>query len=138
MSENRLEKSEMSSVDFASCALRQHIAPKGSAENVKDRIRLAARRLGWSFSRTKDVWYADPRVSLDVDEMRVIEEKARVKYGRAEVREFDEFIASADEIIARADALLARPDAHLYGALINGCRPLVDGLRAFISSIDRT
>ena len=60
MSENRLEKSEMSSVEFSSTALKRYVAPKGAGQNVKDRIRVAARKLGWSFSRTKDVWYADP------------------------------------------------------------------------------
>lgn len=123
MSENRLEKSEMSSVDFASTALKRHIAPKGSAENVKDRIRLAARRLGWSFSRTKDVWYADPRVSISAEELRVIEERAGITYGRAEVREID-------ELIARADALLVGPEADFY-------RPVVDAFRAMAGLIYR-
>lgn len=124
MSENRLGKTEMSSVAFASKTLRTHVAPVGSAINVQQRIKLAARRLGWSFTRTKDVWYADPRVSLSVDEMRVIEETADVKYGRAEVR-------SIDELIAKADALLEGPDPDFY-------RPLVDAFRAFVRTLDRS
>jgi len=114
----------MSSVAFAAKTLKTHIAPMGSADNVQQRIRLAARRLGWSFTRTKDVWYADPRVSLSVDEMRVIEETADVKYGRAEVR-------SIDELIAKADALLEGSDPDFY-------RPMVDAFRAFIRTLDRT
>ncbi|NLS03591.1 hypothetical protein HGP14_09495 [Rhizobium sp. P32RR-XVIII] len=137
MSEKQLEKSEMSSVDFASTALKKHVAPKGSGENVKDRIRIAARRLGWSFTRTKDVWYADPRVSISAEELRVIEEKAGITYARAELREVDELIARANEFIARADALLARPDADRFRPLVNGCKPLVDGIRAFIGAMDR-
>lgn len=124
MSEKQLEKSEMLSVDFASNALQRYVAPKGSAENVKDRIRLAARRTGLTFSRTKDLWYADPRVSISVDEMRVIEEAAGVKYGRAEVR-------SIDELIAKADALLDGQDADFH-------RPFVDAFRAFIGALDRS
>lgn len=123
MSENLLEKSEMSSVEFSSAALKRYVAPKSSGQNVKDRIRVAARRLGWSFSRTKDVWYADPRVSIDADELRAIEELAGVKYGRIEVR-------TIDELIAKADALLDGPEADFY-------RPLVDGFRAFIRALDR-
>lgn len=114
----------MLSVDFASNALQRYVAPKGSAENVKDRIRLAARRTGLTFSRTKDLWYADPRVSISVDEMRVIEEAAGVKYGRAEVR-------SIDELIAKADALLDGQDADFH-------RPFVDAFRAFIGALDRS
>lgn len=124
MSENQLGKSEMSSVDFASTALQRYVAPKGSGHNVKDRITRAARRLGWSVSRTKDVWYADPRVSISAEELRVIEEAAGVKYGRAEAR-------TIEELISKADALLAGPEADFY-------RPLVDGFRAFIRALDRT
>jgi len=123
MSENLLEKSEMSSVEFSSAALKRYVAPKGSGQNVKDRIRVAARRLGWSFSRTKDVWYADPRVSISAEELRAIEETAGIKYGRIEVR-------TIDELIAKADALLDGPEADFY-------RPLVDGFRAFIRALDR-
>lgn len=121
MSENRLEKSEMSSVEFSSIALKRYVAPKGSGQNVKDRIRVAARKLGWSFSRTKDVWYADPRVSISAEELRVIEETAGVKYGRAQVR-------SIDELIAKADALLDGPNADYH-------RPFVDAFRAFIGAL---
>lgn len=115
----------MSSVaDFASMSLQRHVAPLGSGLNVKDRITKAARRLGWSVSRTKDVWYADPRVSISAEELRVIEEAACVKYGRAEVR-------TIEELISKADALLDGPEADFY-------RPLVDGFRAFIRALDRT
>ncbi|TRB05824.1 hypothetical protein EXN61_11350 [Agrobacterium tumefaciens] len=121
MSEKRLEKSEMSSVDFASTALQRYVAPKGSGINVKDRITKAARRLGWSVSRTKDVWYADPRVSISAEELRVIEEAAGVKYGRAQIR-------TIDDLISRADALLDGPNADYH-------RPFVDAFRAFIGAL---
>jgi hypothetical protein len=62
-------------------------------------------------------------VSIDVDEMRVIEETADVKYGRAEVR-------SIDELIAKADALLDGPDPDFH-------RPFVDAFRAFVRALDR-
>lgn len=124
MSENLLEKSEMSSVEFASNALKRHVAPNGSAENVKDRIRLAARRLGWSFTRTKDVWYADPRVSISAEELRVIEDKAGITYARAEARDLQ-------ELIRKADLLLAGPEADFF-------RPLVDAFRRMAGAQDRT
>lgn len=124
MSEKQLEKSEMSSVDFASTALQRYVAPQASGQNIKDRIRIASRRLGWSFSRTKDVWYADPRVSISVDEMREIEEAAGIKYGRAEVR-------TIDDLIAKADALLDGQDADFH-------RPFVVAFRAFIGALDRS
>ena len=110
MSEMKVGKSEMLSVAFASKTLQTRIAPAGCAPSVKARIRYAARKLGWSVSRTKDVWYADPRVSIDVDEMRVIEETADVKYGRAEVRSIDELIGLCRGFLA--DGAIVQQEAE--------------------------
>jgi len=124
MSKNRWDKTEMSTLVFAQDVLKNDIAPLGSAQNVKDRIHLAARRLGWSFTRTKDVWYADPRVSIDGEELRAIEQVSGVSYGRSEAR-------SVDDLIARAEALLEGKDADFH-------RPFVAALRAFVGAIYRT
>src|SRR5690606_13463844 len=61
-SEKRSEFSEMHSVEFVQYALRERVAPP-SIGSVKARLRYASRALGWSDSRTKDAWYADPRIS---------------------------------------------------------------------------
>jgi hypothetical protein len=124
MSKKRWDKTEMSTLVFAQNTLKNDIAPLGSAENVKARIRLAARRLGWSFTRTKDVWYADPRVSIAGEELRAIEQVSGVTYGRSEAR-------SVDDLIARAEALLDGNDADFH-------RPFVAALRAFVGAIYRT
>lgn len=116
MSESTSGKSEMSSVEFVSSTLRERGAPP-SLGSTKARIRHASRRLGWSASRTKDAWYADPRISISADELRAVEETAGVRYGREELREIDAYIA-------RADALLDGPDADFY-------RPFVAAFRAF-------
>ena len=81
MSEKRSEKSEMSSVEFAQCALRERVSPP-SVGSVKARLRHAARSLGWSQNRVKDIWYADPRISISADEIRKIEETTGLHYGR--------------------------------------------------------
>lgn len=118
MSEHRSENSEMSCVEFGSHTLREKVAPAGSAGSVKERIRLASRRLGWTFSRTKDVWYADPRVSLGADELRAIEETSGVRYGREELRK-------NDAIIARAEALLDGADENFVCAFVAALRAVV-------------
>jgi hypothetical protein len=115
------EKSEMSSVDFAQHALRNYVAPPGIGP-VKARIRHAARKLGWTHHRTKNVWYAHPHVSIHCDEMRAIEEAAGVRYGRQEIREIDAYIA-------RAEALLHGSDEDHY-------RPFVAAMRAFFGALD--
>lgn len=123
-SENPSEKSEMSSVEFVQDALRKRVSPPGSGANVQDRIRRAARLLGWSYSRTRDAWYADPRISIKADEVRKIEETTGVRYGRQEAEELA-------HLIGRADAILAEPSPRLDSAM-------VDALRAIVGALDRT
>lgn len=124
MSERASEKSEMSEIAFASNAMRERIAPIGSAQYVQGRIRLAARALRWSFSRSRDVWYADERVSLKPREVRDIEQASGIKYGRQEV-------GDVDALISRADALLMGTDPDFV-------RPFVAALRALVGAADRT
>ncbi len=123
MSETHTEKSEMSELAFASDAMRTRIAPYGAAQYVETRIRLAAMRLRWSYSRARDVWYADERVSLKPKELRRIEEIAGVEYGRKELRDIN-------ALINQADALLDGPEADFY-------RPFVDAIRAMARAFDR-
>jgi hypothetical protein len=123
MSDNAVEKSDMSSVEFTQYALRNHIAPP-SIGSVKARLRLASRRLGWTYNRVRDAWYADPRISISADEIRKIEEQTGLRYGREELR-------TITEIINRADALLDGPEADFF-------RPFVDAVRAMARLADRS
>jgi len=123
MSETTKEKPEVSELAFASTAMRERIAPPAFG-SVKERINRAASSLRWSISRTRDVWYADPRVSIKPRELRKIEEVAGVTYGRQER-------ASVDAIISRADALLMGTDPDF-------ARPFVAALRALFGAVDRS
>jgi len=123
MSETTKEKPEVSELAFASNAMRQRIAPPALG-SVKERINRAAAALRWSSSRTRDVWYADPRVSIKPRELRKIEEIAGVVYGRKELSEID-------AIISRADALLMGTDPDFV-------RPFIAALRALVGAADRT
>lgn len=114
---------EMSELVFSSNAMREHIAPVGSVHHIETRIRIAATKLRWKFSRTRDVWYADDRVSIKPRELRRIEEVAGIKYGRQEVR-------NIEEVISKADALLDGPEADFY-------RPFVTAVRAMARVFDR-
>jgi hypothetical protein len=105
-SDYRVEISEMSSVEFVSCALRERVAPP-SLGSVKARVRHAARRLGWSPSRTKDCWYADPRISISADEIKKIEQETGLHYGRQELRTNDDLIAKAEALLGDEDFISA-------------------------------
>jgi len=120
MSDIRVEKSKMSSVEFAQYALRNHVAPP-SAGSVKARLRLASRRLNWSANRTRDAWYADPRISLSADEIREIEDKTGLRYGREELRTNQDLIDTATALLEGAD-----PDFH---------RPFLAAMRAFMGAL---
>ena len=111
-------------LDWASDTLRNYVAPPGAAGGKLERIRKAARDLKWSFSRTKDVWYADERVSIKPRELRDIEEVSGVKYGRQEIREVSDLIANADALLEGTD-----PDFH---------SAWVAAFRAFVGAVDRT
>lgn len=110
MSEFESEKSEMSTVEFCQGALRERIAPPNIG-NVKRRIEIAARKLGWSYTRTKDTWYADPRISIKPDELFRVEAVSGLQYARQEMR-------TNDAAIERATALLGGEDTHLIRTLV--------------------
>jgi hypothetical protein len=123
MSEKSSENSEMSEVAFASEMLKSAIAPAAISSHIGERIRAAAVTLRWSQSRTKDIWYADPRVSIKPRELRQIEEITGVRYGREE-------LANIDALISRADALLVDESPR-------GGSPILAALRALVGAVDR-
>lgn len=108
MTEKSSEKTEMSSTAFVQMALRDRIAPP-RVGSVKKRISHCARQLGWTYSRTKDAWYGDPRISIKADEMRDVERVSGLVYAKQEMR-------TNDELIAKIDALLEGHDADFYSA----------------------
>ena len=116
MPKSASENSEMSSVEFVQSALRERVAPP-SFGSTKARIRHAARSLGWSANRTKDAWYADPRISINADELRQIERNTGLRYGQEELR-------TNDDLIAKASALLVGHEADFYSAFFAALRSL--------------
>jgi hypothetical protein len=114
MRKTHVEKSEMSSVEFCQSALRERIAPP-SLGSVKARIQHATRKTGWTYSRVKDVWYADPRISINAEQLIQIEALSGLEYARREVR-------TNDELIARAEALLHGQDPDFDSAFVTALR----------------
>lgn len=113
----------MSELVFASEVLKSHIAPPSVASGIGARILAASRSLKWSFNRTKDVWYADERVSIKPRELRKLEEVSGVKYGQQELSEVDKLISRAQEILGDEDKDLARS--------------FLAAFRAFLGAVDR-
>jgi hypothetical protein len=57
-----------SSIDEAQTLVRRCAEPRPAGDQVKAAIRRASRRLGLSFTRTRDLWYGDAR-RIDAEEM---------------------------------------------------------------------
>lgn len=114
MSEKSSEKSEMSTVEFCQRALREEISPPVIG-SVKARISAASRQLGWSYTRTRDAWYADPRISIKPEELFRVEAVSGLSYARQEMRK-------NDTAIARAEALLDGEDPRLLRTLVAAVR----------------
>jgi len=116
MAKRASENSEMSCVEFVQVALRERISPP-SYGSTKARIRHASRQLGWSANRTKDAWYADPRISISADELRQIERKTGLRYAQEELR-------TNEDLISKASALLVGHEADFYSAFFAALRSL--------------
>lgn len=112
----------MRKTEFCQDILQRKIAPV-LVGTVGERIKICARRLGWSISRTRDVWYADHKIRINPDEMEQVEQTAGVRYARNEVSE-------VKRAIARADAFLDDKDENLR-------RAFDAAFRTFIGLLDR-
>ena len=78
LSDKSSEKSEMSALAEASMLVRELAEPGSPGETVKAALQRACRRLGgWPPSRVRDLWYADPRISVSADEMNRLRAAAR-------------------------------------------------------------
>jgi hypothetical protein len=63
-------------IEEARNLVRHCVEPRPVAESTKGAIRRASQLLNLSFSRTKDIWYGDPRLRIDAMEMDAIRQVA--------------------------------------------------------------
>ncbi len=120
MSEIQSGNSNMS-VSSAAKLIKSRIAPVGICQSVAERIRHASRKLGWSYSRTRDVWYENAR-AIRYEEMKRAEEVAGL-------------LATAKEELKDVDALLANADTLLDRKNPVVRRAIRAGLRAFLGTL---
>jgi hypothetical protein len=121
--EKRSEFLEMSGVQQASEILQKRIAPVGLCQSVAERIRHASRKLGWSYSRTKEIWYRNAR-AIQYEEMLKAKEVAGIADGKNELKEIDTLIANADRLLDRKDPAVRRA--------------IRAGIRSFLGTLYRT
>ena len=105
--EKRSEFSKMTGVQQASEILQKKIAPVGLCQSVAERIRHASRKLGWSYSRTKEIWYRNAR-AIQYEEMLKAKEVAGLADGKQELKDVEALIANADRLIDRKNPAVKR------------------------------
>lgn len=120
MSQKTLEKYQMTELSFVSRMMKERIAPPGAASSKTERIRLAAQKLRWKYSRAFSAWYADPRVSIKPSELRAVEEKSGAKFGTK-----DETLEEVDQMLARAGTLLDSKNPAFRRALFAATRAFI-------------
>lgn len=120
MSEKRSEYSEMSDVAYAADLIRQ-IEPRRNM-SVKEWIVVTARRLGWSYSRAKAVWYGDAR-RIDAREMDALRAAVRARETRSLAHDY----RSQVDRIARLKAALAVVDEEFHREQILGMERSLGG-----------
>ena len=119
------EKSDKASeISDAMRMVRIAAGPRLVGDSIKAAIGRAARKLGWSFTRTRDIWYGDAR-RLDANEMDAL---------RAIQRDRDTALAIIDqrrhvEQIAALRARLATRDAEFHRLDIEALDFLLCALR---------
>lgn len=129
------EKSErcgqMSAPSEASGLVRRVAEPRPVGDSVKAAIRRASRRLGFSPSRTKDLWYSNAR-RIDAEEMDALRRAARQR------REEDNARADACLAIERLVALraaLAAADENFHRATIAALDDALRGMGTEIRAV---
>ncbi|SFK16742.1 hypothetical protein [Methylocapsa palsarum] len=70
------EVRKLNAIEEASALVRAVAEPCPPGDSVKAAIVRARRRLGWSYSRTRAVWYADLRIRLAAYELDDLRAKA--------------------------------------------------------------
>lgn len=133
MSEYPSEKSEsvpMSALAEASVLVRRAAEPRPIGDSVKVAIGRAARRLGFHYSRTKDLWYGDAH-RIDADEMDALRARSRQ---RAE-QEARADVCLAIERLVGLRAALAAADENFHRASIAALDDALRGMGAEMGSV---
>ena len=116
------ENSDMSSVAEARELVQRVAEPRGAS--IKASIARAARRLEWSYSRTRDVWYGDAR-RINSHEMDRLREEAE----RVEIR------MHIGNLVALRQRLAAT-DAQFHRQTIAALDDALRGLGAQVGTVD--
>ena len=113
MSENQFERSNMT--DVAECSELIKGVVSRDHRSVKDWINTTARRLGWEYGRTRDIWYANARRidGFEKEQLKAVKAKRQAEQernlSRAEYKTLKDRIARLEAALAISDAEHSEP-----------------------------
>lgn len=128
MSEISSESKEMQ--DVLECqSMIKMIVPRDS-RSIQEWITATARKLGWTYTRTKDVWYADARRidGHEKEQLKAIKAKRDADTASEKRIARNEYAELCDRISRLETALAIADEDH--------GRPLIDALRAIMGRVD--
>ena len=122
-----------SSIDEAQTLVRRCAEPRPAGDQVKAAIRRASRRLGLSFTRTRDIWYGDAR-RIDAEEMdrlRQGAEDAEFAHAVAGIevlrnRMLESNLPASRQVFAALTAALSALGVHEEGSAPEARSPYAD------------
>ena len=128
-----------SSIDEAQTLVRRCAEPRLPGDSVKAAIRCASRRLGLSFTRTRDLWYGDARRidAAEMDRLRQGAEDAEFAHAVAGIevlrkRMLESILPASRQVFAALTAALSALGLHAEGGAPEARSPYAD-----LSSVPR-
>jgi sirohydrochlorin ferrochelatase len=110
-------------------SLRLIAEPVHAGESIKALIAKAARRVGFEYWRTHDLWYGRAR-RIDVAELEAVRARVRAKeeaQANAEIAELRARLQRLESALAVADADFFGPAREALRGSMGGARRVADG-----------
>ncbi len=101
----------MSDVALASTLIRESVHVDAGA-TIARRVMLTARKLGWSYTRTNDIWRRQARRidAFEMDQLRAAKIANQIQEARRAYAELTDLIASMEASLDHIDPDFYRPD----------------------------
>ena len=122
-----------SSIDQAQTFVRRCAEPRLPGDSVKAAIRCASRRLGLSFTRTRDIWYGDARRidAAEMDRLRQVSENAELAQAVAGIevlrnRMLESNLPASRQVFAALTAALSALELYAEGCAPEARSPYAD------------
>lgn len=129
MSEKLSERSDMSDAVLAAKLIRE-VVSVDAAPTIAKRIQKTARKLGWSYYRTRDVWQEQARRidAFEMDQLRIGKVTRQLQEARRAHAELTALIAGMEATLSSIDEDFHRPTIDRLRESLSGASPAAGGV----------